>query len=60
MQGMWYATPGLSSWGTWSLGCTRSCCKLLTGWNVVLMPRGDRTHLTASEVPLMYGIVAEV
>ena len=29
-------------------------------WKVVLMPGGDRTHLMASEVPLMYGIVAEV
>ena len=24
------------------------------------MPRGDRTRVMASEVPLMYGIVAEV
>ena len=27
---------------------------------VVLMPRGDRTRLMAYEVPLVYGIVAEV
>ena len=27
---------------------------------MVLMPRQDRTRLMASEVPLMYGIVAEV
>ena len=33
---------------------------MLTGRKVVLMPRGDRTHLMASEVHLMYGIVAEV
>ena len=33
---------------------------MLMGWEVVLMPRGDRTRLMASEVPLMYGIVAEV
>ena len=38
----------------------RSCRKVLMGWEVVLMPRGDRTRLMASEVPLMYGIVAEV
>ena len=59
MQGMRYTTPGLSCWGTWSLGCTRSC-KVLIGRKVVLMPRGDKTRLTVSEVPLMYGIVAEV
>ena len=58
VQGMRYTTPGLSC----SLGCTRSCRKLLIGRNVVLLPRGDRTRLMASdrEVPLMYGIVAEV
>ena len=39
VQGMRYTTPGLSSWGTWSLGCTRSCCKVLIGRNVVQMPR---------------------
>ena len=33
---------------------------MLIGRNVVLMARGDRNHLMASEVPLMYGIVAEV
>ena len=33
---------------------------MLTRWKVVQMPRGDRTHLMASEVPVMYGIVAEV
>ena len=60
MQGMRYTTPGLICWGTWSLGCSRSCCKVLIGRKVVLMPRGDRSHLMASEVPLMYGIVAEV
>ena len=60
MHGMWYTTPGLSCWGTWSLECTRSCCKLLIGRKVVLMPRRDKTHLMASEVPLMCGIVAEV
>ena len=60
VQGMRYTTPGLSCWGTWSLGCTRSCRKVLIGRKVVLMPRGDRTRLMASEVPLMYGIVAEV
>ena len=27
---------------------------------MVLMPRGDRTHLMTSEVPLMYGMVVEV
>ena len=27
---------------------------------VLLMPREDRTRLMASEVPLMYGIVAKV
>ena len=56
VQGMRYTTPGLSCWGTWSLECTRSCRKVLMGWEVVLMPRGDRTRLMASEVPLMYGI----
>ena len=60
MQGMRYTTPGLSCWGTWSLGCTRSCRKVLIGQKVVLMPRGDRTRLMASEVPLMYGIVTEI
>ena len=34
MQGMWYTTPGLSCWGTWSLGCTRSCRKVLIGRRV--------------------------
>ena len=33
---------------------------MLIGRKLVLMPRGDRTRLMASEVPLMYGIVAEV
>ena len=33
---------------------------MLIGQKVVLMPRGDRTRLMASVVPLMYGIVAEV
>ena len=33
---------------------------MLIGRIVFLMPRGDRTCLMASEVPLMYGIVAEV
>ena len=33
---------------------------MLIGRNVVLMARGDRNHLMASEVPLMYGIVAGV
>ena len=60
VQGMRYTTPRLSCWGTWSLGCTRSCRKVLMGRKVVLMPREDRTRLMASEVPLMYGIVAEV
>ena len=60
VQGMRYTTPGLSSWGTWSLGCTRSCRKVLIGRNVVQIPRGDRTCLMVSDVPLMYGIVAEV
>ena len=60
MQGMRYTTPGLSCWGTWSLGCTRSYRKVLIGQKVVLMPRGDRTRLMASVVPLMSGIVAEV
>ena len=59
MQGMRYTTPGPSCWGTWSLECTRSCHKVFIGWKVVLMPRGDRTHLMPSEVPLMYGIVVE-
>ena len=31
---------------------------MLIGRKVVLMPRWDRTRLMASEVPLMYGIVA--
>ena len=30
------------------------------GRKVVLMLRGDRTHLMASKVPLMYGMVVEV
>ena len=60
MQGMRYTTPGLSCWGTWSLGCTTNCRKVLIGQRVVLMPRGDGTCLMASEVPLMYGIVGEV
>ena len=30
------------------------------GRKVVLMPRGDRTRMMASEVPLMYGMVVEV
>ena len=33
---------------------------MLIGRKVVLMPREDRIRLMASEVPLMYGIVAEV
>ena len=33
---------------------------MLIGRKVVLMPRGDRTCLMASEVPLMYVIVTEV
>ena len=33
---------------------------MLVGRKVVLMPRGDRTRLMASEVPLMYGMVVEV
>ena len=48
------------------LGC-RSCRKVLLWQKVVLMPRGqggggggDRIRLMASEVPLMYGIVAKV
>ena len=60
MQGMRYSTPGLSCWGTWSLRCSRSCRKVLIRWKVVLMPRGDRTRLMSSKVPLMYGIMAEV
>ena len=60
VQGMRYTTPDLSCWETWSLGCTRSCRKVLIGRKVVLMPRGDRTRLMASVVPLMSGIVAEV
>ena len=40
--------------------CTRSCRKVLIGRKVVLTPRGYRTHLMASEVPLMYGMVAAV
>ena len=60
MQGMRYTTPGLSCWGMWSSGCSRSCRKVLIGRKVVLMPGGDRTRLIASEVPLMYGTVAEV
>ena len=43
-----FFTPGLSSWGTESLGCTRSCRRLLMGRKVVLIPRGDRTRLMAS------------
>ncbi len=31
MPAMRYTTPGLSCWGTWSLGCTRSCHKVLIG-----------------------------
>ena len=60
MQGMRCTTPGLSFWGTWSLGCTRSCREVLIERKVLLMPREDRTRLMASEVPLMYGIVAKV
>ena len=60
MQGMRYTTPGLSCWGRWSLGCTRSCRKVLIGQKVVPKPRRDRTRLMASEVPLMYGIVVIV
>ena len=33
---------------------------MLVGRKVVLIPRGDRTRLMASEVPLMYGTVVEV
>ena len=33
---------------------------MLVGQKVVLIPRGDRTRLMASEVPLMYGMVTEV
>ena len=33
---------------------------MLMGRKVVRMPRGDRTRLMASAVPLMYNIVAEV
>ena len=33
---------------------------MLVGQKVVLIPRGDRTRLMASEVPLMYGMVVEV
>ena len=33
---------------------------MLVGPKVVLIPRGDRTRLMASEVPLMYGMVVEV
>ena len=33
---------------------------MFIGRKVVLMPRGGRTRLMASEVPLMYGVVAEV
>ena len=44
VQGMRYTTPGLSCWGTWYLGCTKSCCKVLIGRKVVLMPREDRTR----------------
>ena len=33
---------------------------MLVGQKVVLMPRGDRTCLMASEVPLVYGMVVEV
>ena len=53
VQGNRYTTPGLSCWGTWSLGCTKRCRKVLIGQKVVLMPRGDRICLMASEVPLM-------
>ena len=53
MQGMQYTTPGLSCWGTWSLGCTRSCRKVLIGQKVVLMSRGYRNRLMGSEVPCL-------
>ena len=33
---------------------------MLVGRKVVPMPRGDRTRLMASEVPLIYGMVVEV
>ena len=46
--------------GTGSLGRIRSCRRVLAGQKVVLMLRGDRTRLMASEVPLMYGMVVEV
>ena len=32
-QGMRYTTPGLSCWGTWSLGCTRSVNRAESGSN---------------------------
>ena len=33
---------------------------MLVGRKVVLIPRGDRTRLMASEVPLVYGMAVEV
>ena len=46
--------------GKLNLGLTRSYRRVLVGRKVVLIPRGDRTRLMASEVPLMYGMVVEV
>ena len=50
----------IRSFCSWVMYFPFCCRKVLIGRKVVLMPRWDRTRLMASEVPLMYGIVAEV
>ena len=45
------------SLGTGSLGCTRTCCRVVVGWKNVLMPNGAMILLMDSEVFFTYGIV---
>ena len=50
-------TPDLFSLGTGSLGCTRTCRRVLVGWKDVLMPNGARTLLMDSELFFTYEMV---
>ena len=53
LQGYGIFAPALSCLRTGSLGRTKMCRRVFIGQNVVLIPRGLRTRLMASEVSLM-------
>ena len=60
MQGIEYTTPAISWGDLLSLGCTRSCFRVLCGFMDVATPCFLRALFKASETPVMYGIVTIV